>query len=298
MSKTGICQHQYKILVNEVEKARDLGLIQIWLPFYLYNYNDYYDYLPTNQLNELLQINHSQSMHQNIDLSSSSDILSLPSDIQEILKANQSIPHTVEFNVQLPKIDLRLLHIKCISKEGSSYQRGRHLWTSVNEGHGSLHYIAPQTRLRVVDNSPWSSIAPAVRTNTGKDQSGKKVSNTDQKLSEPVKDMKDVTSLLSLGSKALSIKPAKCIRVYNKQNKGKIGDKVLVAVNGEMKKGWIVGSRLSSWNGWPRFESNNVVLVDNDGNPLGTRILVPIPARLRSLSGDITKILSIASSFV
>lgn len=76
------------------------------------------------------------------------------------------------------------------------------------------------------------------------------------------------------------------------------GDKVLVAVNGEMKKGWIVGARLPSVNGWPRFDSNNVVLIDNDGNPLGTRILVPVPARLRSLSGDITKILSIASSFV
>ncbi|TNN10891.1 39S ribosomal protein L14 [Schistosoma japonicum] len=175
--------------------------------------------------------------------------------------------------------------------------------TSANEGHGSLNYIAPQTRLRVVDNSPWSSIAPSTRATTvntgGKDQSGKKLSNINEnKLSKLGKDVNDVSNLLTLGSKVLSIKPAKCIRVYNKRDRGKIGDKVLVAVNGEMKKGWIVGSRLDSANGWPRFESNNVVLVDNDGNPLGTRILVPIPARLRSLSGDITKILSIASSFV
>ncbi|VDP46455.1 unnamed protein product [Schistosoma margrebowiei] len=96
--------------------------------------------------------------------------------------------------------------------------------TSTNEGHGPLYFIAPQTRLRVVDNSPWSSIAPATHINTGKDQPVKKVPNTDQKLSKPVKDMKDVSNLLSLGSKVLSIKPAKCIRVYNKRNKGTIGN--------------------------------------------------------------------------
>lgn len=96
--------------------------------------------------------------------------------------------------------------------------------TSINEGHGPLYFIAPQTRLRVVDNSPWSSIAPTTHINTGKDQPVKKVPNIDQKLSKPVKDMNDVSNLLSLGSKVLSIKPAKCIRVYNKRNKGTIGN--------------------------------------------------------------------------
>lgn len=78
------------------------------------------------------------------------------------------------------------------------------------------------------------------------------------------------------------------------------GDKVLLAVNGQKKRGWIVGCRMPSRNGWPRFESNNVVLVDDEGNPLGSRILVPIPSKLRSLQSttDITKILSIATTFV
>uniref|UniRef100_A0A095AQX0 Uncharacterized protein n=1 Tax=Schistosoma haematobium TaxID=6185 RepID=A0A095AQX0_SCHHA len=101
----GICRHQYKILQHEVEKARDLGLIQTWLPFYLYNYHDYYDYLPKDQLNELLKINNSQLTHQDAVISSN-DIASLPLDIQEILKANQSIPHTEEFTIQLPEINI------------------------------------------------------------------------------------------------------------------------------------------------------------------------------------------------
>ncbi|OON16303.1 hypothetical protein X801_07886 [Opisthorchis viverrini] len=87
--------------------------------------------------------------------------------------------------------------------------------------------------------------------------------------------------LMSL-NKSLSSKPALCIRVYTHNNKGKIGDKVLVAVGGQKKKGWIVGTRQQSRDGWPRFESNNIVLVDDEGNPLGTRILVPVPAKLRT----------------
>ncbi|KAH8854894.1 28S ribosomal protein S18b [Schistosoma japonicum] len=229
----GICRRQEKILQQEVEKARDLGYIQIWLPFYLYNYNDYYDYLPKDQLNELLKINN-QFMQNNVGVISSSDITCLPPDIQEILKTNQSIPHAVEFDVHLPKIDIHPPKIRLLSnskshfKEHNLYQCGRFLWTSANEGHGSLNYIAPQTRLRVVDNSPWSSIAPSTRATTvntgGKDQSGKKLSNINEnKLSKLGKDVNDVSNLLTLGSKVLSIKPAKCIRVYNKRDRGKIG---------------------------------------------------------------------------
>ncbi|CAH8434498.1 unnamed protein product [Heterobilharzia americana] len=99
-SDTGLCRHQHKILQMEVEKARDLGTIQVCLPFYLYNYNDYYDYLPTDQLNELLKLN-----GQHVDISSF-DLTCLPPDIQDFLKANQSIPHAVEFTVNLPKVDI------------------------------------------------------------------------------------------------------------------------------------------------------------------------------------------------
>ncbi|CAH8824926.1 unnamed protein product [Trichobilharzia szidati] len=99
-AKTGLCQHQHKILQMEVEKARDLGTIQMCTPFYLYDYNDYYDYLPTEQLNELLKIN-GRSM--NI---SSADLITLPSDIQDILQTYQSIPHAVEFYTRLPKVDI------------------------------------------------------------------------------------------------------------------------------------------------------------------------------------------------
>lgn len=87
---------------------------------------------------------------------------------------------------------------------------------------------------------------------------------------------------------------------------GKVGDKVLCAVRGEKIKGVIVGLRQSQVPGVPRFDSNNVVLVQNDGSPLGTRIHAPIPNCIRpSLKAhssaknvDYTKLLSIATRFV
>ena len=50
--------------------------------------------------------------------------------------------------------------------------------------------------------------------------------------------------------------------------------------------------------GVPRYDANNVVLVEDNGAPTGTRIRVPIPAMLRSAKGDFTKVLAIATKFV
>ncbi|KAL9705130.1 hypothetical protein quinque_008648 [Culex quinquefasciatus] len=81
-----------------------------------------------------------------------------------------------------------------------------------------------------------------------------------------------------IGKRAMAEgKPPKCIHVYNKQ---------MVA------KGWAI--------------SNNVVLIDDNGTPLGTRIHVPIPTILRTIlkektqakGADYTKLLGIASRFV
>ena len=87
---------------------------------------------------------------------------------------------------------------------------------------------------------------------------------------------------------------------------GKLGDKVICAVRGEKIKGVIVGLKAAQLPGVPRFDTNNVVLVQNDGSPLGTRIHAPIPNCIRpSLKKhsapknvDFTKLLSIATKFV
>ncbi|PBC28657.1 large ribosomal subunit protein uL14m isoform X1 [Apis cerana] len=101
-------------------------------------------------------------------------------------------------------------------------------------------------------------------------------------------------------------KPPRCIHIYNKKGIGYIGDRVLVAIKGEKKKGILVGLKQQQNPKVPRFDSNNIVLIDDNGTPLGTRIHVPIPHILRTImkkkthskGADYTKLLAIATKFV
>ncbi|XP_015272420.1 PREDICTED: 39S ribosomal protein L14, mitochondrial [Gekko japonicus] len=93
-------------------------------------------------------------------------------------------------------------------------------------------------------------------------------------------------------------RPPKCIHVYNKNGVGKVGDKILLAIKGEKKKALIVGHRMPGPRMTPRFDSNNVVLIEDNGNPVGTRIKVPIPSLLRKRQGEFSKVLAIAHTFV
>lgn len=101
-------------------------------------------------------------------------------------------------------------------------------------------------------------------------------------------------------------KPPRVIHVYSKTSVGYIGDMVLVAIKGEKKKGVLVGLRQNQATNVPRYDSNNVVLIDDNGTPLGTRIHVPIPSILRKIlkqkshkkGPDYTKLLAIASRII
>ncbi|KAK3916069.1 39S ribosomal protein L14, mitochondrial [Frankliniella fusca] len=110
-----------------------------------------------------------------------------------------------------------------------------------------------------------------------------------------------------LGKQAmLEGKPPRIIQVYNKTGIGTTGDIVLCAIKGLKKKGVIVGVKAKQPCFSPRTDSNNVVLIEDNGAPLGTRIVVPIPSVLRTIlkekthakGADYTKVLSIATRFV
>ncbi|CAM9911527.1 unnamed protein product [Lampetra planeri] len=93
-------------------------------------------------------------------------------------------------------------------------------------------------------------------------------------------------------------RPPRVIHVYTKNSVGKVGDMVLLAIRGEKRKALIVGHKMSSGVMTPRFDSNNVVLLEDNGSPTGTRIRVPIPTSLRSSERQYSKVLAIASRFV
>ncbi|ESO03695.1 hypothetical protein HELRODRAFT_173394 [Helobdella robusta] len=96
----------------------------------------------------------------------------------------------------------------------------------------------------------------------------------------------------------LAGKPGRIIHVYNKTGIGKLGDKVLLAIQGQKKRGYLVGLKQNQDRMVPKYDSNNVVLVEDNGNPTGTRIRVPIPSCLRGKKGDISKILACATKFI
>ncbi|XP_027381088.1 39S ribosomal protein L14, mitochondrial isoform X1 [Bos indicus x Bos taurus] len=93
-------------------------------------------------------------------------------------------------------------------------------------------------------------------------------------------------------------RPPRCIHVYNKNGVGKVGDRILLAIKGQKKKALIVGHCMPGPTMTPRFDSNNVVLIEDNGNPVGTRIKTPIPTSLRQREGEFSKVLAIAQNFV
>lgn len=93
------------------------------------------------------------------------------------------------------------------------------------------------------------------------------------------------------------------IHVYHKSGFGRVGDVVLLAIGGVMKKALIVGQKQPMGPMVARTDSNNVILIGEDGTPEGTRITVPIPAYLRSVHVwkdrvQMSKVIAIAGRLV
>ena len=51
----------------------------------------------------------------------------------------------------------------------------------------------------------------------------------------------------------------------------------MVSIMGQKKKGIVVGVKQKQKHGVPRFDSNNIVLIEENGNPSGNRITAPLP---------------------
>jgi large subunit ribosomal protein L14 len=106
-------------------------------------------------------------------------------------------------------------------------------------------------------------------------------------------------------------KTARCIKVLGSSRKryAGLGDIIVVAVqkampngtvkHGQVAKGVIVRVKKStrrSDGSYVRFDSNAIVIVDNDGNPKGTRIFGAVARELRDKK--YMKILSLATEVV
>jgi large subunit ribosomal protein L14 len=104
-------------------------------------------------------------------------------------------------------------------------------------------------------------------------------------------------------------KTAKCIKVLGGSHRmtSKLGDVIVLAVQtiipgakvkkGEVVKGVIIRTKKEcrrSDGSTIAFDDNAVVLIDKEGQPLGTRVMGPVARELRTAKGNFLKILSLA----
>lgn len=99
-------------------------------------------------------------------------------------------------------------------------------------------------------------------------------------------------------------KGAKVIQVYSPTQKGQVGDVCKVTINGEMHKALIVGQKLGMGVMKARMDTNNAILLDDDLNPVGTRITAPLPSWLRGYKQrtrhqvSMSKVIALTGKFV
>ncbi|KAF1744489.1 hypothetical protein MXB_5445 [Myxobolus squamalis] len=84
----------------------------------------------------------------------------------------------------------------------------------------------------------------------------------------------------------------------HKKRRYQLGDIVTVAIKGKTSKAMIVGLKKKSGLFIPSTSTNNIILLDENKNPLGTRATVPIPMIIGTLRKDCPKILSMVSKFI
>ncbi|KYM89825.1 39S ribosomal protein L14, mitochondrial [Atta colombica] len=84
------------------------------------------------------------------------------------------------------------------------------------------------------------------------------------------------------------------IHICNKCRMEYIGDRILIAIRDEKKKDILIELKQQQFLKVSKFDSNNLILIDDNGTPLGTRIQVSIMKEQTHSKGDYIKLIAIA----
>ena len=88
-----------------------------------------------------------------------------------------------------------------------------------------------------------------------------------------------------------------CIKLPKNNKVGKFGDVIKIAHRGKVHNALIVSNRMpSKW--LPRYDSSNIVLLNDKLEPVGTRIIGPLPSAIRRKEGQYSKVIAIATRFI
>ena len=88
-----------------------------------------------------------------------------------------------------------------------------------------------------------------------------------------------------------------CIKLPRNNKVAKFGDIIKIAHRGKVHNALLVSNRRpSKW--LPRYDSNNIILLNEKFEPVGTRIFGPLPSAIRRKEGQYSKIIAIATKFI
>ena len=89
------------------------------------------------------------------------------------------------------------------------------------------------------------------------------------------------------------------IGFYRKRRTADIGDVIKVAVKGRPCKALVVATRKPKRRDMiPRYDNNNIILLDDSNNPMGSRIRGPLPTVMRKNKDKYPKALAQGSRFI
>ena len=88
-----------------------------------------------------------------------------------------------------------------------------------------------------------------------------------------------------------------CIKLPRNNRLAKFGDIIKIAHRGKVHNALLVSNRRpSKW--LPRYDSNNIILLNEKFEPVGTRIFGPLPSAIRRKEGQYSKIIAMATKFI
>lgn len=88
-----------------------------------------------------------------------------------------------------------------------------------------------------------------------------------------------------------------CIKLPKNNKVGKFGDVIKIAHLGKVHNALLISNRQMSKR-LPRYDHHYIVMLNDKKEPVGTRILGPVPSALRGKQGQYSKIIAMATRFI
>ena len=88
-----------------------------------------------------------------------------------------------------------------------------------------------------------------------------------------------------------------CIKLPRNSKVAGFGEVITIAHMGKVYKALIVSNRKPSKR-LPRYDTHNIILLNDKLEPVGTRILGPLPSVLRKRNSDLSKVIAISTKFI